>query len=152
MYHFILLLALAGFSDDLLNHLTGSWKMTGQILGKPVTHAVTAEWTLNHQFLRIHEKDTAVPPEYEVDIYVGYDDLSERYVVHWLDVFGGRYSETLGYGKRDGNSIRFVFEYPDGPFTNTFNWKPEQHKWQWVLENKKDGKWRNFATLDLSAP
>jgi hypothetical protein len=73
------------------------------------------------------------------------------YVVHWLDVFGGRLSETLGYGKREGNSIRFVFEYPDGPFTNTFAWKPKLRKWQWVLETRnKDGKWTNFASLDLS--
>jgi hypothetical protein len=33
---------------------------------------------------------------------------------------GGRFSETLGYGTRDGNAIRFVFEYPDGPFRTTY--------------------------------
>jgi hypothetical protein len=159
---FIVLFAMAGaipgaaqdkpFTDDLLDHLAGTWKMTGQIQGQPVTHTVSAGWMLNHQFLHVHEKDAAVPPAYEVEIYVGYDSTSERYVVHWLDVFGGRLSETLGYGKREGNSIRFVFEYPDGPFTNTFAWKPELRKWQWVLETKnKDGKWTNFATLDLSS-
>jgi hypothetical protein len=138
------------FFDDLLDHLAGSWKMTGQILGQPVTHQVTAVWTLNHQFLHVHEKDTADPPAYEVDAYIGYDNLSERYVAHWLDVFGGRYSETLGYGKRDGNSIRFLFEYPDGPFVNTFVWNPEQRKWRFVLESKNgDGQWTNFAMLDL---
>lgn len=140
------------FFDDLLDHLAGTWKMTGQILGQPVTHRVTAEWTLNHQFLNFHEKDTADPPAYEVEVYIGYDNLSERYVAHWLDVFGGRYSETLGYGKRDGNSIRFLFEYPDGPFVNSFAWKPELRKWHFVLESKNsDGKWINFAILDMSA-
>ena len=67
--------------------------------------------------------------------YIGYDNMSERYVAHWLDVFGGRFSEPLGYGKRDGNSIRFVFEYPDGHFVNTFVWKPEHGKWQFVMES-----------------
>ena len=139
------------FFDDLLDHLPGPWKMTGQILGQPVTHRVAAEWALNHQFLHFHEKDTADPPAYEVDVYIGYDNMSERYVAHWLDVFGGRYSETLGFGIRAGNSIRFLFEYPDGPFVNTFVWKPELRKWQFVLESKNsDGKWTNFAILDMS--
>jgi hypothetical protein len=139
------------FLDDFVNHLAGVWNITGQILGKPVSHRVTADWTLNHQFLHIHEKDTADPSAYEVDAYIGYDNLSERYVAHWLDVFGGRLSETLGFGKRDGNSIRFLFEYPDGPFVTWFVWKQEQRKWQFVLESKNsDGKWTNFATLDLS--
>jgi hypothetical protein len=138
------------FLDDTMDHLSGSWKMTGQILGRPVIHRMTAEWVLNHQFLHFHEKDTANPPAYEVEVYIGYDNMSERYVAHWLDVFGGRFSETLGFGKRDGNSIRFLFEYPDGPFTNTFHWKAAGKKWQFVLETKGlDGKWSNFATLDL---
>jgi hypothetical protein len=139
------------FLDDTLEHLAGSWTMSGQILGHAVAHHVTAEWTLNHQFLHFHEKDTADPPAYEVEVYIGYDNMSERYVAHWLDVFGGRFSETLGFGKRDGNSIRFLFEYPDGPFTNTFHWKPAEKKWQFVLETKGlEGKWSNFAILDLS--
>jgi len=39
-------------------------------------------------------------------------------VLHHLAIFGGRYSETLGYGARNGNEVRFVFEYPDAPFTS----------------------------------
>ncbi len=33
--------------------------------------------------------------------------MSERYVVHWVDVFGGRFSETPGYEKRVGNEIDY---------------------------------------------
>jgi hypothetical protein len=51
---------------------------------------------------------------YEAIWYMGYDTTSERYVLHLLDIFGARYSETLGFGTRDGKAIRFVFEYPDG--------------------------------------
>jgi hypothetical protein len=76
--------------------------------------------------------------------------MSERYVIHWIDVFGGRFAETLGYGQRTGNSIRFVFEYPDGPFCSTLTWKPAERKWQFVLESKNNrGKWENFGTLEL---
>src|ERR1022692_1920919 len=50
-----------------------------------------------------------------------------------------------------GNSIRFVFEYPDGPLRNTFTWKPETQTRQFVLESKnKQGQWANFAEEDLA--
>jgi hypothetical protein len=49
---------------------------------------------LDHQFLRLEMKDVATPPAYEATVYIGYDKTGERYVAHWLDVFGGRFSET----------------------------------------------------------
>src|SRR3954447_15321599 len=104
------------FRDELLDKLVGTWKLTGKMTGRTVENSVRAEWVLNHQFLLVHMKDVAVPAAYEAMVYIGYDNASERYVVHWLDNFGGRFSETLGYGTRFGNSIKFVFEYPDGPF------------------------------------
>ena len=58
---------------------------------------------------------------------IGYDHTSERYVAHWMDIYGGRFSETLGYGVRSGDQIEFVFEYPDGPFHTTFRWLPEKN-------------------------
>ena len=83
--------------------------------------------------------------------FLGYDPVSERYVLHLLDVFGGRFSETLGYGKRESNAIRFVFEYPDGPFHTTYQWSPEKDTWQWLMMQKdKDGKWTNFGDLKLT--
>ena len=84
---------------------------------------------------------------------VGYDNASERYVAHWNDVYGGRFSETLGYGTRNGNDICFVFEYPDGPFHTTFRWLPESQQWAWLMETKnKSGQWTEFATLNLARP
>ncbi len=124
-------------------------------MGKAAHHTVTAEWVLNHQFLRIHEKTASNAPasesRYEAIWFIGYDPVSERYVSHLLDVFGARFSETLGYGTRDGNAIRFVFEYPDGPFHTTYRWSPQHDSWQWLLEQKdKDGKWTTFADLKLT--
>ena len=70
-----------------------------------------------------------------------------------MDTFGARFSETLGYGTRDGNQIRFVFEYPDGPFHNSYRWNAEEKNWQWLMEQKdKDGKWVPFANLRLTRP
>ena len=143
------------FNDDLLAKMAGSWKMEGTLLGKSgVVHSVDAEWVLHHQYLQIHEKEivetksAAVP--YEAIVMIGWDGPSERYVAHWIDIFGGRVSETLGYGHRSGDRIEFVFEYPDGPFHTTFQWMPEQGTWQWLMRQKeKDGHWQDFATLAL---
>jgi hypothetical protein len=77
--------------------------------------------------------------------------VSERYVLHLLDVFGGRFSETLGYGARQANELQFVFEYPDGPFHARFRWSAEKDSWQWVMQQKdKNGRWTNFADLKLT--
>jgi hypothetical protein len=141
--------------DEFIDHLQGAWKLEGQVLGRLAHHDVVAEWVLNHQFLRIHEKTAANAPaserRYEAIWVIGYDAVSERYVLHLLDVFGARYSETLGYGSRDGNAIRFVFEYPDGPFHTTYRWSPQTGAWQWLLQQKdKDGKWTKFADFKLT--
>ncbi len=145
----------AEWRDDLVDRMTGDWKLEGQVMGRDAHHEVQAEWVLNHQFLRIHERTDASAPgsehRYEATWFLGYDPVSERYVLHLLDVFGARFSETLGYGTRDGNAIRFVFEYPDGPFHTTYRWSPGKDTWQWLMEQKnKDGKWTNFADLKLT--
>lgn len=138
------------FHDELLDHLVGDWKLTRKIRGQTAENTVKAEWVLQHQFLRVHMKDLATPPDYEAMIFIGYDNASERYVAHWIDVFGGRISETLGYGARAGNRIKFVFEYPDGPFHNTFTWDAEAKTWTCLLEQKdQTGKWKEFAVDQL---
>jgi hypothetical protein len=141
--------------DDFVDHMAGAWTLTGQVLGREAHHDIQAEWVLNHQFLRLHEKSAvSAPPSerrYEAIWFLGYDSVSERYVLHLFDIFGTRYSETLGYGLRDGNAIRFVFEYPDGPFHTTYRWSPETGTWHWLLEQKdKDGKWTTFADFKLT--
>ncbi len=137
------------FHDELLDNLQGQWKVTGTIVGHPGNAELDVAWVLNHQFLKIHEKGTSVipgRPQYEAEVYIGYDNTSERYVAHWIDIYGGRICETLGYGTRSGNRIKFIFEYPDGPFHNTFTWNPDAKSWHFLLEQKNDaGKWDTFA-------
>ena len=141
------------FRDELLDNLVGDWKLTRKIRAQSLENRVHAEWALNHQFLLVHMKDVATPSNYEAMVFIGYDNTSERYVAHWIDVFGGRFSETLGYGKRTGNAIQFVFEYPDGPFHNTFTWNPESKNWAFQMEQKDQaGKWKAFAEDRLVRP
>jgi len=143
------------FQDELLDKMAGHWKLTGTIRGHSVEHTVEAQWVLNHQFLQVHEKDTAAPkgtgPAYEANVMIGYDNVSERYVAHWIDVFGGRFSETLGYGTRSGDQIEFVFEYPDGPFHTTFRFLADKKQWQWKMRKKNSsGNWVDFSDLTLT--
>ena len=143
------------FHDALLDNMAGPWKLTGTIGKRPANHTVDAKWILNHQFLQIHEKDAAESNDgnsaYEAMVMIGYDNTSERYVAHWIDIFGGRFSETLGYGTRTGDAIAFIFVYPDGPFRTTFEWQPEQKQWQWRMRQKNaSGQWQDFANLTLT--
>jgi hypothetical protein len=145
----------AGWPDNLVDRMAGTWKSQGQVMEREAHHEVQAEWVLNHQYLRIQEKTAAGAPDterrYEAIWYLGYDSVSERYVLLLMDVFGARFSETLGYGVREGNQIRFTFEYPDGPFHTIFRWNPDSDTWEWLMEQKdKNGKWTSFADLKLS--
>ena len=139
-----------GFSDAFLNKLAGEWNLKRTIRGQIVESKVVAKWVLNHQFLRIEMDDGKAPSEYSATIYIGFDPDRKSYVVHWIDVFGGRFSETLGYGKREGNKIVFLFDYPDGPFRNTFTWDEKQKSWNFLMQNgDKAGNWRLFGEDNL---
>ena len=99
-----------------MDKIAGTWSAGGKITGDSVMYHFNASWELNHQFMVLSFADTAANPQYIAKVYIGYDCISERYVCHWLDNFGGRFSETLGYGTLTGNTVEFRFEYPDGPF------------------------------------
>jgi hypothetical protein len=70
-------------------------------------------------------------------------------MVHWLDVYGGKFS-AMGTGQREGDSIAFVFQYDDGPFYNTFKWNAAAQTWTFTMESAgKDGKRELFAVDTL---
>lgn len=93
--------------------------------------------------------DVNSPPEYAAHVYIGYDHEDHVYVAHWLDYFGGGPSETLGYGRREGNAIAFEFEYRDGPFRTTFE-TGTGRTWTLLMRSKEnDGKWSTFAEYQV---
>ena len=130
--------------DPFLDNLVGKWRIERRIDGTFVVNSLEAKWVLQHHFLQLHMKDVANPPKYEAIVLIGYDGLAERYVAHWMDVYGGAYSGK-GVGRREANTIEFEFPYPDGPFYNTFFWQPNEKGWRMLLENMKDGKRVIFA-------
>jgi hypothetical protein len=136
------------FQDSLLEKLVGDWRVERKFgSGRTAENTLQAEWLLNHQFVELHYRDVATPPKYEAMVFIGYDNASERYVVHWIDIFGGRFSETLGYGKLDeaAHAIRFIFEYPDGPFVNAFTFDPKTKTWTSLMRQNEKGEWKTFA-------
>jgi len=139
------------FHDSLFQQLVGDWTMTGAVKGQPVTYRMHAEWVLQHTFFRIEMQDAANPSQYQAMVYIGYDNVSDRFVAHWIDSFGGRFSETLGYGKRDGNTIAFEFDHPDAPFVTTFTREIDADGWRLEMKDHlADGSWRSFASWRLS--
>ncbi|HKO62596.1 MAG TPA: hypothetical protein VJV03_15630 [Pyrinomonadaceae bacterium] len=139
------------FKDDLLDNLVGEWKLVRKMQGRISEHVVKADWVLNHQFIRIQMRHVENPPAYEATVFIGWDHARERYIVHWLDVFGGKSSETLGHGTSNGNTIKFTFAYPEHPFVNTFTWNPEAKTWNFLMQQKNPNKsWSVFAEDNLS--
>ena len=139
------------FQDDLLDNLVGEWKLVRRMQGRITEHVVKADWVLGHQFLRIQMRHIEQPPAYEATVFIGYDTTQDRYVAHWLDVFGGRSSQTIGHGTRNENSIKFLFPYPEHPFVNTFTWDPGKKTWNFLMQQKNpDKSWTVFAEDDLS--
>lgn len=135
--------------DPFLDDLTGTWTMTGHVMGDSVEYNATGQWVLNHQFLRLRMEDVNAPPEYVAQVFIGYDHKEEEYVAHWLDSSGGRPSKTLGYAQREENALEFKFDYPDGPFRTTFVKKTDE-RWHVLMRSKgDDGEWSTFAEYNV---
>lgn len=131
--------------DAFLANLVGRWEIARRIRGTEVHNHVDAHWVLQHRFVVLHMIDAAQPPKYEAIVLMGYDPAHDRYVAHWTDTYGAQYS-GVGYGKRAGDSVDFVFASPEGNFHNTFTWYPVQHTWRSLMESEgKDGKRTFFA-------
>jgi hypothetical protein len=131
--------------DPLLDALAGRWRLTRSIRGTEVDNSVQADWVLGDQFLRLHMRDVAVPPRYEAIVMLGWQPRQQRYVAFWTDTFGPA-GAAVGYATRDGDRLPFVFDYPDGPFFNTFEWNERDSTWTFRLESAaKDGTRQLFA-------
>jgi hypothetical protein len=136
---------LPPWHDDLIDNLAGTWKVEDE----PAEHQsdrqeMQAEWVSNHSLLQMRPRTDA--ESWDTWTF-GYDSDSHRYVLYLFPVPG---FDTPGYGNRDGNSIRYEFEYPGGGLHITFRWLPETDSWQWSRERKnKDGKWTRLPDLKL---
>src|SRR4029077_8981883 len=118
----------AKFEDALLDKLVGKWHGVRKFgAGISDENTVRVGWVLNHQFLELHYLDVATPPQYEAMAFIGFDHKTSRYVLHWLDIVGGRASEVIAFGTPDeaAHAIYFTFNNLDGgQFMNAYAFDP----------------------------
>jgi hypothetical protein len=132
--------------DPFLDNFVGEWRVERKMGNGSIAQAsVRGEWTLKHHFVRLHYGYADAAPEYEAFVFIGFDDSDKSYVCHWMDVFGGRYSE-LGHGKLDSNllAIEFRFVPKDGELTNKFAFDPQTKTWTSLIRQTEKGEWKTF--------
>jgi hypothetical protein len=153
--------AVAGpssLNDPLLEHLVGTWVLRGGIAGKPVTHAVTAQWVLAHQYIQIRETSRARTvsgtPEYDAIVYIGWDPDLKQYACLWLDSTGGNglVGWALGHAPADASQLAFLFLDKNGEpsLHNTFAYDRVASTWTWTIDNVDKGQIQPFAKLKLT--
>lgn len=137
--------------DAYLDALQGTWAMEGTLGGKSVRYVVDAQRVLQGKFVKLHITDTGPPPQYEADVYIGFDAKAHDYIAHWLDRFGAPGARVVALGERQGQRLVLIFPYAEGAFRDTFTWQSESRSWSVLLESQS-GKdtWSTFAIYTLS--
>ena len=136
--------------DPFLQQLTGSWEMTGTLLGKPVHQRGEGSWVLKDGWLCFTIIDLARPPAYQAAVYIGFDAKAGDYVAHWLDQFGAAGARVVASGHRDGHTLVLTFPYAEGAFRDTFAMQPDAQRGTLLLESQQaDGHWSTFASYQL---
>ena len=132
-----------------LDKLVGQWELMGQMGATPLRQSVESKWTLGGLFVEMYFKSTLPAPEgqlpYEAVYYIGYNTDEDLYVMHWLDTFGVGLTSIPGHGKREGNTISFVFEYRAGPFINKFIRDEADDAWLFEQFYFENDDWHTFA-------
>jgi hypothetical protein len=149
--------AASSLNDPLLDQLVGTWVLRGEIAGKPVTHAVTAQWVLAHQYIQIRETSRARTvsgtPEYDAIVYIGWDPDLKQYACLWLDSTGGNglVGWALGHAPADAGQLAFLFLDKNGEpsIHNTFAYDRGASSWTWTIDNVDKGQIQPFAKLEL---
>jgi hypothetical protein len=141
--------------DEFLDRLIGSWNLSGTMGSVELRQRVNARWVIQGQFLEVHCIEegsvTQDQPLYEAVYMLGYDSQSGEYSMHLFDTFGANFAQTVGIGKRRNDSVDFLFEYPDGLFSNTFTWDQDAENWEMLLrQQEENGVWKVFAKKMLT--
>lgn len=141
---------------QLLNHLAGNWVLEGALGGKHSTHDVTADWILNHEYLRFHEvsreQNKNGGPAYEAIVIISWEDKTNEYTCLWLDnTAGGGLSGPIARAKQDGRSIPFIFVLsPNESLQTSFTYDNAADRWHLTIDDVKDGKSDRFGDVTLT--
>ena len=80
-------------------------------------------------------------------VFLGYSHKLDKYVVHWIDVFGGHFSRELGLGVRTRKGDAVVVEFgKDRWLRNTMTWSSQDQRWSMLIQQRDaKRKWVTFA-------
>jgi hypothetical protein len=139
--------------DAYLDHLQGSWVMEGNYAGKPVRYRAEGQRVLRGAFLKLRMIDAASPPQYEAELFLGFDPKANDYIAHWLDNFGAAGARVVARGERQGEILTVTFPYAEGAFRDTFTWQPAAKSWSLLMESQRsDAAWKTTAKFTLTRP
>ena len=139
--------------DAYLEDLRGPWIMQGTVGSKAVKYDAVGERVFGNAWLKLHMVDSGKPPQYQADVFLGYDAKAHDFIVHWLDQFGATGARVVATGHRDGERLVVVFPYAEGAFRDTFQRDRPSGTWTLLLESQeKDGTWSTFANYKLTHP
>ena len=142
----------ASADTQYLDALIGKWDMRGTLGGQPVRYHAFAGRVLMGGFVRLHMLDAAASPQYEADLYLGFDDKTGDYVGHWLDRFGAAGARVVANGHRNGEELILIFPYADGWFRDTFTRHPDTGTWSLLIESQaRTGRGRCLRATNSSA-
>jgi len=137
-------------SHQFLDKLIGDWELIGQMGNTPLRQSVTARWILNGLFVEMVFKSTLTGSPYEAVYLIGYNSDEDVFVLNLFDTFGVSTKPSPGMGKRDEDSIPFIFDYADGPFTNHFIWDDQAQSWRFEQTFIKNNTRQVFATKHMT--
>ncbi|MGO9930877.1 MAG: hypothetical protein ACLPV8_03565 [Steroidobacteraceae bacterium] len=125
--------------------------MAGTLGGKPVRYVAHGRRVLKGGFVELHMIDVGPPPQYEAEVFIGFDPKANDYIAHWLDRFGAPGARVVARGERQGQRLVLTFPYAEGEFRDTFTWQPATLSWSLLLESQRQGgSWSTFASYTLT--
>ncbi len=141
-------------SQDFLSHLVGQWILTGNMGEVALRQEVTARWIPGDKFLWIYFKlDTPEgnpTSDYEAVYHLGFNEADQIYIMHLLDTTEVPNECVVGRGRRQGDSIPFLFDYGSTRFLYVFSWHPDRDSWSFRQTYEKDGETKESATKELT--
>lgn len=137
--------------DAYLDNLQGKWLMDGAVGGKPVHYLADGQRVFSGGFLKLHMLDVGSPPQYEAELFIGFDAKASDFIAHWLDRFGAAGARVVASGRRQEQRLVLYFPYAEGAFRDTLLWQPKSASWSLLLESQRiDGSWSTFASYILT--
>lgn len=134
--------------------LEGCWRGTGEVMGKPVTLALSAKpIALGAMFLIETESQAKADP---VDRYAAHLVIGARAAKggfpatlngFWADSFGGDYTAT-GAGAVREDGFELSYSYPPSSFLN--RWVLVGDKLDWRITAREAGKEQAFAHYEAT--